>query len=317
MADMKKLLKKLIFYHSILLLILVPVNKVFSVTSYTMYVDSSQGNNAPYDTIADAATAIQTAINYISTLPGDDLVAVNARVVILIRNGSTGTYSQTAVTIAGHTTSPSNNIILQNYPGHFPEILDSNANSPGVALTSPWTLLKGVRCNGNNPGGVETMINPSANTRIRDCEIYNCSDAIRSGASATNIVINNNIFHHNSIGPRMRSEGPVIYSNISYSNNRGMQLGTTGGNALVYQNIVYDNSITGMFINEVYSSMIYNNLIYNNAEGITILGSGDCSDNQVFNNTLYNNTNGIFLNANGSSVKQMSIYNNIIVNGAN
>ncbi len=293
----------------IILLALIISNSLNAAT-ITMYVDQGNGGAAvDYDTVAKAAAAIQDAIDHIVTLTTLNLTDNGGdNVIIYVLNG---TYQETIDTTPGgaFTTSAAYDIVIRNYPGHSPLILNRL-----VTLGSPFITFLGFVVDGG-AGGTGININ-TTDCKVLYNEVMNVgNNAADEGIADPNGNQRNQIIgnrcHDNAKGIRVRGDYTVCRSNVCYDNvnGGGIRHGTTGRWCVISHNLLYNNDTAGISLVQADNAWIFNNICYGNDDGINLGGSS--GGHKIFNNTFFkNNIDGIYLS---TDTKTVSFFNNLCV----
>jgi len=297
---------------------------VFPAT-FVLYVDDGGGNVAPYATIPNAATTIQTAWDHIATLNGSvDLVAAGNDAIIYVVAGTYGG----ALNLDGYTTGAGNAIFLRNNPGDQPVILNQL-----VALKDPFTTFQGFLVDGGGGGSAARGIDSDENfVIIRSNEVINVTTSggttfgiqLDSG-SVEGAIVAANIVHNNRSGIRLVSQRATIVSNIIFRNDtgsdgQGIRFGQGGASNRITQNIIYSNGSDGIQCRAPASGdIIFNNLVFDNVEHgfSTRTGAGSLNGARVFNNTFHRNgLSGVEIDEGGAALNLIAVFNNISTSNA-
>ena len=313
-------MKKIVIASILCLLVLffLDPGSLLAVT-YVMYVDDGGGNNTPYDTVANAATTIQAAVNYINTLTGNNLTDGGGdNVIIYVLDGNyTG-----GVNFNTYVTGPGNDIKVANYPGHAPE-----KTTGGIVMNIGYITWEGFKMHNITANRVFDIGNgaPAFFNNIMRNEIYNNSVTIIRFVTCSNIFIFNNDIHNNdNSGYHFVIRGTTrinitFQSNVFHDNDPGgadpMINVALGSTRVVFRENYFYNNINCLDVERSQNVEIFNNLFYNNTGPCIRFSPNNPSDftPRIYNNTIHkNNDDGIHLIIEGGVIDNIHIFNNLI-----
>jgi parallel beta-helix repeat protein len=135
-----------------------------------------------------------------------------------------------------------------------------------------------------------------SNIAIKNCTIYNFTNAIDFNGVNSSLIENNTLYLNNIDGISMN----------------------TGQNNTINDNRVYDNKKIGIYYNSSYNANITNNVVYNNswscspAPSVSCCGIGGSSNATIINNEIYGNNNGdgITIYGDYNVIRNNTMYNN-------
>ncbi|HJT99231.1 MAG TPA: right-handed parallel beta-helix repeat-containing protein [Rhodanobacteraceae bacterium] len=261
-----------------------------SAIAETYYVaPPPAGDDDHPGTLASPWATLQHAADTIG--PGD---------IVQVRDGEyAGGYFDTS----GSAELP---IVLENYPGESPSIVEDNPTTPdGINLEGvSYMTVQGFTIVGRTRTGIRAVLGDHVTIRgnVLDANGFwgiltgFCDDLLIEGNIASRSGEQHGIYVSNS------GDRPVIRGNTIFGNNaNGIHMngdGSQGGDgiisdAIVEDNVIYDNGVgggSGINGDGVQDSLIRNNLIYDeHASGISLYridGGGPSTGNRVLDNTV-------------------------------
>jgi len=176
------------------------------------------------------------------------------------------------------------------------------------SLPSRYNIIKGNEVyNMDDYGGMETLFGgPKVLGWMYGNGISLGGDSGQYNEVSFNVVHDNNKGH--GIWLDVGIQDTLIYSNIVFSNSRGIFVESRPKGTEVIKNIIYDNTLGivvggGPGLGPSYNGKFYNNVIYGNDRGMLILKA---RNNDFKNNLFFANVRGsVFVNTSDSSTEAL------------
>ena len=282
------------------------------------------------DTPGDCWQTVQQAFDDLQSNESGTLVG-KGNFFIRIRDlGATYVGPTTAplLLISGLTTSVSDTLTVDNYPGETPTLDGENGQDTIQVSTVSNVTIKGFNFAATESSGNMVQITGTNDAnRADNVKVQQCTALGTSGGSAVSLSYADNceisdFTNLSSVTARgiiawNTTNCQLLRNTIHDCTNGGSGIGiligaSTAANVTVDGNKIYSNN-WGIYIFDGPGHIMRNNIVYDNVnDGIGMGGGGTTIPGpKMINNTIYSNAEGIGLYGGGGAVFDAKIYNNI------